>query len=210
MNISKAVIDAQPVRVRQLFMQWEHFMEQRVEFWEIPGNLDIHTQGHCERVLLHALRIGEARHITDRAMTALAHASIFHDTRRKDNYLDVGHGARAANYYKDFCQQNGLDFLPEAYAAIWYHDRDDDKGKAYIAANAGDGKAEWEEIYAIFKDADALDRYRLGTWCLDERFLRTPESKTMTAFALQLVNDTIPPDELAFTYAQTDPFRPDK
>ena len=113
MNISKAVIDAQPVRVRQLFMQWEPFMEQRVEFWEIPGNLDIHTQGHCERVLLHALRIGEARHITDRAMTALAHASIFHDTRRKDNYLDVGHGARAANYYKDFCQSNGLTFLPE-------------------------------------------------------------------------------------------------
>lgn len=210
MNISKAVIDAQPVRVRQLFMQWEPFMEQRVEFWEIPGNLDIHTQGHCERVLLHALRIGEARHITDRAMTALAHASIFHDTRRKDNYLDVGHGARAANYYKDFCQQNGLDFLPEAYAAIWYHDRDDDKGKAYIAANAGDGKAEWEEIYAIFKDADALDRYRLGTWCLDERFLRTPESKTMTAFALQLVEGTIPPDELAFTYSQTDPFKPDE
>lgn len=210
MNISKAVIDAQPVRVRQLFMQWEPFMEQRVEFWEIPGNLDIHTQGHCERVLLHALRIGEARHITDRAMTALAHASIFHDTRRKDNYLDVGHGARAANYYKDFCQQNGLDFLREAYAAIWYHDRDDDKGKAYIAANAGDGKAEWEEIYAIFKDADALDRYRLGTWCLDERFLRTPESKTMTAFALQLVEGTIPPDELAFTYSQTDPFKPDE
>lgn len=210
MNISKAVIDAQPVRVRQLFMQWEPFMEQRVEFWEIPGNLDIHTQGHCERVLLHALRIGEARHINDRSMTALAHASIFHDTRRKDNYLDVGHGARAANYYKDFCQSNGLTFLPETYAAIWYHDRDDAMGKAYIAAHSGDAKAAWEEVYAIFKDADALDRYRLGTWCLDERFLRTPESKTMTAFALQLVNDTIPPDELAFTYAQTDPFRPDK
>ena len=208
MRISKAVIEMQPQRVRQLFLQWEPFMEQRVDFWDIPGNLDIHTQGHCERVLLHALRIGEARHVSDRSMTALAHASIFHDTRRKDNYLDVGHGARAANYYRDFCQLDGLDFLPEAYAAIWYHDRDDDKGKAYIAANAGDDKATWEETYAIFKDADALDRYRLGTWCLDEGFLRTPESKTMTPFALRLVADTIPPDELAFSYAQTNPFRP--
>lgn len=189
-------------------MQWEPFMEQHVEFWKVPGNLDIHTQGHCERVLLHALRIGEARHVSDRAMTALAHASIFHDTRRRDNYLDVGHGARAADYYKDFCQLYGMAFLPEAYAAIWYHDRDDDKGIAYIAAHGGGDRASWEEIYSIFKDADALDRYRLGEWCLDERFLRTPESKGMTAFALQLVGDTIPPDELASTYAQTNPFRP--
>ena len=208
MNISKDIIEAQPLRVRQLFLQWEPFMEDRVEFWDIPGNIDIHTQGHCERVLFHAMRIGEARHVSDRAMTALAHASIFHDTRRKDNYLDVGHGARAAHYYKELCQSSGLTFHPEAFAAICFHDRDDETGRDFIASHSGEDDAAWQEVYAIFKDADALDRYRLGEWCLDERFLRTPESKTMTAFALHLVQSTIPPAELALTYAQTEPFRP--
>lgn len=210
MRIAKAVIDAQPERVRQYFLQWSSFMEQEIEFWKIPGNLDIHTQGHCERVLMHALRIGEARHVTDRQLTALAHASVFHDTRRKDNYLDTGHGARAADYYKDFCQAHEMAFLPEAYTAIWYHDRDDELGRAYITKHCDDNPAAWVEVYACFKDADALDRYRLGEWCLDEKFLRTPESKTMMSFALQLVRDTVPPDELAFTYAQTNPFRPKK
>lgn len=208
MNIPQTVIDAEPARVRQLFMQWEPFMEQHVVFWTIPGNIDVHTKGHCERVLLHALRIGEARHVSDRAMEALAHASIFHDSRRKDNYLDVGHGERAAHYYQTFCPVYGLTFLPEAYAAIFYHDRDDETGRAFIAAHSGQYKAVWQEVYAIFKDADALDRYRLGEWCLDKRYLRTPEAKAMTDFALHLVQGTIPPDDLAFTYSQTEPFRP--
>lgn len=172
-------------------------MSDCVCFWEIPGDLDIHTQGHCERVLLHALRIGEARHASDRQMTALAEASVFHDSRRKDNYLDTGHGARAANYYKDYCGKGGLEFLPEAYTAIWYHDRDDELGSRYIATHAGTEADSWLEVYRCFKDADALDRYRLGTWCLDKRFLRTDVAKTMTDFALMLVQRTIPEDEPA-------------
>lgn len=206
-------------------------MERHLEFWKIPGDLDIHTQGHCERVLMHALRIGEARHVTGGQMLALAHASIFHDTRRKDNYLDVGHGARAAEYYKkvapplvrrahlappqigegnDYTDKQSLCFLPETYAAIWYHDRDDELGEKYIREHFSTETEREEalEVYRIFKDADALDRLRLGTWCLDEKFLRTPEAKTMIPFAQRLVELTIPHDELMRTYKTTDPFRP--
>jgi hypothetical protein len=209
MHIPQSIIDEQTSRVKAYFEHWLAFMSDCVCFWEIPGDLDIHTQGHCERVLLHALRIGEARHASDRQMTALAEASVFHDSRRKDNYLDTGHGARAANYYKDYCGKGGLEFLPEAYTAIWYHDRDDELGSRYIATHAGTEADSWLEVYRCFKDADALDRYRLGTWCLDKRFLRTDVAKTMTDFALMLVQRTIPEDELRRTYSQTDPFRPE-
>lgn len=217
--------------MQTLFRYWDDFMYNEVVFWKISGDLDIHTQGHCERVLMHALRIGEARHATDRQMLALAHAAIFHDTRRKDNYLDTGHGARAAEYYRAFFSfaatkhttssthatispsfggNGGRLFLPEAYAAVWYHDRDDGMGDEYIrehTANADECR-KWLEVYHIFKDSDGLDRLRLGEWCLDPKFLRTPEAKGMMPFAQQLVELTTPHDELMRTYKSTEPFRP--
>lgn len=209
MNIPKEIINEQPQRVREMFLTWIKFMEDYVDFWQIPGDLDIHTQGHCERVLMHALRIGEARHATDRQMLALAHASIFHDTRRKDNYLDTGHRQRAAEYYAN---SKFIIPLPEAYAAIWYHDRDDALGEKYINEHTTTEaeRREWLEVYHNFKDADGLDRLRLGTWCLDPKFLRTPEAKAMIPFAQRLVEATIPPTELQRTYDMTNPFRPNE
>lgn len=214
MRIPDNIIDRQEAAVRDLFRHWETYMEQNVEFWDIPGDLDIHTQGHCERVLMHALRIGVARGVSRRQLLALAYASIFHDTRRKDNYLDTGHGERAAEYYKEYSGKHAcgdasaMSFLPEAYAAIWYHDRDDSLGEDYIRSHAGADAQSWLEVYHIFKDADALDRLRLGTWCLDPAYLRTPEAKTMADFAQRLVEASIPADELERTYSLTEPFRP--
>ena len=154
MNIPSSIIDDQSPRVRQLFIHWAGYMEACVEFWEIPGNIDIHTQGHCERVLLHALRIGHQRGMNERSLAALAHAAIFHDTRRKDNYLDVGHGGRAAQYYRTYCHGGSLDFLGEAYESIKYHDRDDDLGNRLILRKGGDRARQWLELYHVFKDAD--------------------------------------------------------
>lgn len=213
MNIPEDIINQQTVRVQSLFRYWESYMEHNIEFWQIPGDLDIHTQGHCERVLMHALRIANMRHVSDRQILALSHASIFHDTRRKDNYLDTGHGARAAEYYKEYCNranQTNIIFLPEAYAAVWYHDRDDELGEEYIRRHAGDDAYKWLEVYHIFKDADALDRLRLGTWCLDPKYLRTDEAKGMMDFAQRLVEATIPKKELVKMYRLTEPFRPKK
>lgn len=209
MNISDHIISEQPASVQQLFVQWADFMHHRVEFWDVPGDVDIHAQGHCARVLLHALRIGAARGLDERRMTALAHAAIFHDTRRRDNYLDVGHGGRAARYYRSFCEGSDIDFLPEAYEAMKFHDRDDDLGNRLIRQKGGTVGEAWLEVYHVFKDADALDRLRLGTWCLDERFLRTPEARQMIDFAQRLVCETTDPVELERVYRMMLPFRPD-
>lgn len=208
MNIPSSIIDDQSPRVRQLFIHRAGYMEACVEFWEIPGNIDIHTQGHCERVLLHALRIGHQRGMNERSLAALAHAAIFHDTRRKDNYLDVGHGGRAAQYYRTYCHGGSLDFLGEAYESIKYHDRDDDLGNRLILRKGGDRARQWLEVYHVFKDADALDRLRLGTWCLDEKYLRTSEAKAMVGFAQTVVNETTDPVELERMYRMMDVFRP--
>lgn len=207
MNLSNDIIDSQTERVRRLFRQWDAYMEAHVEFWDIPGEFDIHTQSHCERVLMHALRLGEARGVSDRTMEALAHAAIFHDTRRRDNYLDVGHGGRAALYYKEYCGAGTLAFLPEAFWTMRFHDRDDALGIEIVGREGGDDAGRWLEVYRCFKDADALDRLRLGTWCLDVKYLRTEESKAMTGFAQHLVEATSDPVELARMYAEMEKYR---
>lgn len=65
-----------------------------------------------------------------------------------------------------------------------------------------------EQEVDFWEIPDDLDQLRLGTWCLDPMFLRTPEAKAMIPFAQQLVEDAIPPNELQHTYDLTASFRP--
>lgn len=207
MNKAEEIIKKESELVQRMFRHWTDYMEREVVFWDIPGGPEIHAQNHCERVLLHALRIGEAQGLPLRSLTALAHAAIFHDTRRKDNYLDVGHGGRAAKYYKEHCEHTRLEFLPEAYAAMMYHDRDDSLGDSYIMREGKGEATRWLTVYHDFKDADALDRLRLGTWCLDEKYLRSQEAKGMVGYAQWLVEQTTNPVALKRVYDMMMPFR---
>lgn len=180
---------------RAVFDRWDRYMHTRVRF-NMPQS-KIHTHAHCERVLLYALMLGDRIFGSDpEALEALAHAAIFHDTRRRDDYRDRGHGARAAVYYGKFAHEHPdeLTLHPESTMMMRYHDLNDGLGHKRIA-EAFDGPAEERahRLYEIFKDADALDRWRLGDRGLDTRFLRTPEAREMTRFARRVVRDTMDP-----------------
>ncbi|WP_300506578.1 hypothetical protein [uncultured Duncaniella sp.] len=203
--------DDLPAEVRNLFLKWGRFLYDDVSF-NMPDS-PLHAAHHCERVLLHALRMGVAEMGIDdiEALEILAHASVFHDTRRHDEYLDTGHGARAAVYYTEFCkgasnsedsdcparQQAGIVFHPEAVYLMRYHDLDDTLGIEAIRRDFPDRAGRVEKLYAIFKDADALDRWRLGRWGLDEKYLRTASARTLVQTARNLVTDTMDPAILA-------------
>lgn len=207
MIVTDEILSNESPRVRSMFSYWRDEMYSKLKFWTLDDGIDIHTEGHCERVLLLALKIGEKRQLLLRSMIALCHASIFHDTRRKDNYLDRGHGDRAADYYKEFCEKNSMKFLPEVFATIKYHDRNDEEGEEYIRREAPADEMEgWLEVYRDFKDADALDRFRLGPWGLNESFLRTEQSRELVDFARELVDKTIDPDVMKKTMDATRPF----
>lgn len=207
MIVTEEILSNESPRVSSMFSYWRDEMYSKLKFWTLDDGIDIHTEGHCERVLLLALKIGEKRQLLLRSMIALCHASIFHDTRRKDNYLDRGHGDRAADYYKEFCEENSMKFLPEVFAAIKYHDRNDEEGEEYIRREAPADEMEgWLEVYRDFKDADALDRFRLGPWGLNESFLRTEQSRELVDFARELVDKTIDPDVMKKTMDATRPF----
>lgn len=217
MKIPKELIEKEPQQVQDLFTYWDEVMDKKIEFWPLEGDFDVHTKGHCERVLLLALKIGEQRKLSDRQMEALCHASIFHDTRRLNNFLDTGHGERASAYYQVYGRGMGIDYLPEAYTAIRFHDRNDEDGEKYIeewapkyVEDIRDHGLEliksWKEVYRDFKDADALDRLRMGPWALDERFLRTVEAKGLISFAQVLIDKTMDPEEYKKIMDATRPF----
>lgn len=199
MKIPHKILDTLPAPVKAQFLHWRSYMEERVEFGLFDS--DIHTNSHCERVLLHALDIGHSifgDSIDE--LHVLSHVSIFHDTRRQDDYLDKGHGARAAEYYTKFCeQQNDIDFYPLAYNIMKFHDQEDELGVNAINASDSQNAAKNIHLYRIFKDADALDRFRLGVNGLDPRFLRNQEAVKLMDFAKHLVDETVDKETLQKT-----------
>lgn len=181
---------------KNTFRQCDKFLHDKVDFTH-PESL-IHAVPHSERVLLYALILAESEMPgDDSAREILAHASVFHDTRRFDDYLDVGHGARAAVHYQEYCEKHPeMKFHPEAVYLMRYHDLDDKLGIQAIKKDFGTDADRVLKLYAIFKDADALDRWRLGSQGLDPKYLRTATAKGMTEFSHDVVKATMSPELL--------------
>ena len=168
-----------PEPVQKDYERWRQFLEQEVQF-SLPDS-EKHTKAHCARVLLFALLIADKMKLTKVEREALCAAAVFHDSRRRDDWLDVGHGQRAADYYREYCRSHPLAFDERAYLVMAFHDRDDALGEAALAAQKNGVL-----LYHIFKDADALDRFRLGPRGLDVRYLRTAEAKDLYPYAEQM------------------------
>lgn len=169
---------------RACYLYGEQFIDHRVRFNLTKSVL--HTREHSKRVLLYALIMGEQRlGAQNDVLHPLMHSAVFHDTRRRDDGLDRGHGARAARYYRTFCPTGDLKFYDSAFHIMQYHDQDDALGIRELQHNGADSLN--VDLYQIFKDADALDRFRLGPNGLDVRFLRNPEAIALIPLAKDLV-----------------------
>lgn len=175
----------EPNSIRDDYKHWVKFMNENIYFSHQGST--IHTQAHCARVLLYALKLAGALHLGADATSALAQAAVFHDSRRQDDGYDVGHGARAAAYYRSFCQKHDLPIDERTVLIMTYHDRDDQEGRQ---AFANHGLARDEVLYNVFKDSDALDRFRLPETDFDPRYLRTAEAHALIPFARSLVKQT--------------------
>lgn len=184
MFLAKVLDDPFCKPIKKSYERWYKYMEKNVEFW-LPES-ELHTKNHCARVLLLALLIGHQKDLSDKEMDALGMAAIFHDSRRLDDGIDKGHGSRAAAYYKAYCDEHDLHFDEQTYYITYYHDQDDALGLSEIAKSPHLNER-GVLLYQIFKDADALDRFRLGPDALDEKFLRTKEAQQLVDFAKDLL-----------------------
>lgn len=175
---------------------WEKFLDAYVEFWHYVDEL--HTKSHAKRVLLFSQVIAEKKNMNTEDRQALAQAAVFHDSRRVNDWYDTGHGKRAAQYYREFCKngdskKEALQFDRRTYYTIAMHDRPDADGEAAIRKSFPEPSEQNRAllIYRVFKDADALDRYRISLDALDPKYLRTEEAAGMTEAAKRIVTDVL-------------------
>lgn len=147
----------------------------------------IHGHAHVARVMVHALRLIEATGWEQEAARLWA-AVYLHDLERTHDGVCHRHGADAVTRWQTqpalqlHIMSGGVQ--PEDYDAI---------ALAVELHCLPDSEMpprdhpDWP-LVALLKDADGLDRVRLGD--LDPSCLRLPESREMVAFAQKLFDIT--------------------
>jgi len=150
----------------------------------------LHGVRHTQRVHIHGQRlVRELRWPEDDAAVVLS-AVLWHDIGRVNDGWDPQHGALGAARVVEL----GLhESLPEADAqlalfAIRYHCRDDGQGSLRAAGQDDPERA--LRILWLLKDADALDRVRLGggAYDVDSTALRHECTLAMVGFAEELLS----------------------
>jgi hypothetical protein len=151
------------------------------QFWHSSR---LHGQAHVARVLVHAIRLVEA---TGRrqVMPRLWAAVYLHDLARHHDGRSARHGADAWARLADLPDVRALfgrggvreEEYPDIQSAVTFHSA----GEPLPADPA------WP-LTALLKDADGLDRVRLGD--LDPARLRHPEARAMVHFAGRLYRET--------------------
>lgn len=169
--------------LKKEYRRWYDFIENHIDFW--LKNTEHHTKLHSARVLLFCLLISQKLNLSKVQREILAIAACYHDSRRIDDWLDRGHGKRAAQYYKESCKDLHLPYYEVAYELIAYHDQDDQMGIKRMKEKF-DKDPTMLLLYQVFKDADGLDRLRLGENALDVKYLRIKESLLFVELSKQL------------------------
>jgi hypothetical protein len=151
-------------------------------FWH-PSSL--HGQAHVSRVMVHATRLIDAT--GHHALAPRLWAAVFlHDLARRHDGVCHRHGGdsaarlRAEPALQQRLTEAGL--TTADYPAI----------EAAVTAHSAPGEmsrnSDYWPLTALLKDADGLDRVRLGD--LDQRYLRNPEARLMIGFAQALFDAT--------------------
>lgn len=145
----------------------------------------LHGQAHVSRVMVHAMRLVEAT--GQQSYGPQLWASVFlHDLARTHDGVCYRHGADAAQRLR------GEPFLQRRLAEAGLVEVDYPAIEAAVTAHSAPKEVPREHphwpLIALLKDADGLDRVRLGD--LDPQYLRHPESMEMVPFAQALFDAT--------------------
>lgn len=153
----------------------------------------IHGIKHTYRVMLHCLRLGVKTGMTKKAKIAFFGAYIHDMARTHDGYCTI-HGADAAKripHYKQLFYSQGAteEDLKIIAQIVTRHSLREELPEDHP----------FYDYLAILKDADALDRIRLGQNDLDPSYLRIKETHQCIRFAEELYFNTNDKELTSFT-----------
>ncbi len=140
----------------------------------------IHGTGHIERVMLLGAVIAMLEDESNENMNLLMDMCSYHDTGRVSDWLDEFHGSRSCYKLEELTGRAGEE-LKLTMAGVEAHSRKDDDMDSVIAKYEPADIARAKRLALLLKDADGLDRVRIGD--LDPRFMRTDAAKTLTGFS---------------------------
>jgi hypothetical protein len=169
-------------RVRALIPLPDADMVPPPELFLHPSYL--HGQAHVARVLVHALRLIEATGAEEEAPRLWA-AVYLHDIARRHDGGCRRHGADA------WARLAGLPYVQTLFVIAGVSPEDHSAIEAAVTRHCNGEPSPGEPHYrlmALLKDADGLDRVRLGD--LRPEWLRHDEARRMVAFAQRLYDET--------------------
>lgn len=143
----------------------------------------VHGPGHIHRVLLLAALIGQQEGLGEDDLRQLFWVASYHDVGRTFDGFDIYHGARSALRLEGLTGCRG-EPLVEMKAAVTAHSRPDRDMASIVASFQPQDYEHALELTRLLKDADNLDRVRLGD--LNPKFLRHQSAKDLTGFAQRL------------------------
>lgn len=143
----------------------------------------VHGPGHIHRVLLLAGLIGWQEGLEEADLRQLFWAASYHDVGRTFDGFDIYHGARSALRLEALTGCQG-ETLVELKAAVTAHSRPDRDMESVVASFQPKDYDHALELTRLLKDADNLDRVRLGD--LNPKFLRHQSARDLTGFAQRL------------------------
>lgn len=152
---------------------------------EILFESHVHGPDHIERVIFFSHLLSFLNDLDFYDLDILRNAASLHDTKRRDDSYDPGHGPRAAlgSIEYSYARNDDKKILQAVIAAHSPEDRAMDK----IITNFIDPKDDFSRaqfLAKLFKDADGLDRVRINH--LDPRYLRNDYSKALVDFSYEL------------------------
>ncbi len=143
----------------------------------------IHGSGHIHRTLLFAALIAQGEGLEEDVVRQYFRAACYHDVGRTFDGYDIYHGARSALRLAELTGQEG-DALIQLQAAVTAHSRPDRDMEGILRSYSPADYAATHRLACLLKDADNLDRVRLGD--LKPSFLRHDSAKDLVDFAHRL------------------------
>ncbi len=143
----------------------------------------VHGSGHINRVLLLSGLIGWLEDVEESLLRQYLLIASYHDVGRSFDGLDLTHGAASALQLEGLTGYRG-EPLRQMCGAVKAHSQPDARMEEMVASYEPADMTRAMALAALLKDADNLDRVRMGD--LNADFLRSESAKTLAPFARRL------------------------